>query len=253
VLAGTGALRAGAGMAVLVSPGANRTILQTALPEALYVDRDEADGDALAGADAVVAGPAMGTDDASLALLRSIAREGDAPMLLDADAVTLLARNPDLREDIGDRPLLLTPHPGEMGRLLSKSTADVVADAFAAAAEAAERFRCAVLLKGAPSLVAAPGRPTRVNVTGHSGLATGGNGDVLSGVAGAFLALGMDPADAAAAALYFAGRAAEIAGRSRGLLPTDVAAALPAALLEEPADAGGGDLPGVFLDLPAPV
>jgi hydroxyethylthiazole kinase-like uncharacterized protein yjeF len=251
VLAGTGALRAGAGMAALVSPDANRMILQTSLPEALYLDRDALPDDFLAGTQAVVAGPGMGTGDDSLALLRRIARESDAPLLLDADAVTLLARNPDLRDDIRDRLLVLTPHPGEMARLLSKPTGDITADPFGAAAQAAERFRCAVLLKGAPSLVAAPGKATLVNVAGHSGLATGGNGDVLSGVIGAFLARGMDAADAAGAALYFAGRAAEIAGRGRGLLPTDVAAALPAALLEEAAEESALGLPGIVLDLPA--
>jgi NAD(P)H-hydrate epimerase len=250
VLAGMGALRAGAGMAVLVSPGANRTILQTGLPEALYVDRDTLADDFQSAAQAVVAGPAMGTDDDSLALLRRIAKDGDAPLLLDADGVTLLVRNPALRDDIGDRPLVLTPHPGEMARLLAKRTSDITADPFAAVAEAADRFRCAVLLKGSPSLVAAPGKPTRVNVAGHSGLATGGNGDVLSGVIGAFLARGMELAEAAGAALYFAGRAAEIAGRGRGLIPTDVAEALPIAMQEDVADESALGLPGIVLDLP---
>lgn len=250
VLAGYGALRAGAGMAALVSPGANREILQTAIPEALFVDRDTVDADFQAGSKAVVAGPGMGTDDDSLALLRRIARGGDTAMLLDADAVTLLARNPDLRDDVGDRPLVLTPHPGEMGRLLSKPIGEITADPFAAASEAAERFRCAVLLKGASSLVAAPGAPTLVNVAGHSGLATGGNGDVLSGVIGAFLARGMEPAEAAGAGLYFAGRAAEIAGRGRGLIPRDVADALPDALLEDGAGESPLGLPEIVLDLP---
>jgi hydroxyethylthiazole kinase-like uncharacterized protein yjeF len=251
VLAGLGALRAGAGMAVLVSPGANRQILQTALPEALFVDRDTLEADFHAGSKAVVAGPGMGTDDDALDLLRTIARGGDAPLLLDADAVTLLARNPDLRDQVGDRPLVLTPHPGEMSRLLSKPIGEITADPFGAATEAAERFRCAVLLKGTPSLVAAPGAATLVNVAGHSGLATGGNGDVLSGVIGALLALGMAPAEAAGAGLYFAGRAAEIAGRGRGLIPRDVADALPAALLEDAPGESALGLPGIVLDLPA--
>jgi NAD(P)H-hydrate repair Nnr-like enzyme with NAD(P)H-hydrate dehydratase domain len=145
---------------------------------------------------------------------------------------------------------VLTPHPGEMGRLLAKQTSDITADPFAAAAEAAERFRCAVLLKCAPSLVAALRKRTLVNVAGHSGLATGGNGDVLSGVIGAFLARGMDPADAAGLGLYVSGRAAEIAGRGRGLLPRDVADALPAALPEDPAEESALGLPGIVLDLP---
>ncbi len=250
VLAGLGALRAGAGMAALVSPGANREILQTALPEALFVDRDVLDADFQGGSKAVVAGPGMGTDDDALALLRTIARGGDAPLLLDADAVTLLARNPGLRDEIGGRPLVLTPHPGEMGRLLGKSIGEITGDPFGAAAEAAERFRCTVLLKGAPSLVAAAGRATGVNVAGHSGLATGGNGDVLSGVIGAFLARGMEPADAAGAGLYFAGRAAQIPGRGRGLIPRDVADALPEALLEEVEPESALGLPGIVLNLP---
>jgi NAD(P)H-hydrate epimerase len=213
------------------------------------VDRDSLDPGFQSGSQAVVAGPGMGTDDASLGLLRTIVEGSGVPLLLDADALTLLARNPELRGAI-DRPLVLTPHPGEMGRLIEKSTSDVTADPFAAATEAAERFGCTVLLKGNPSLVAAPGQPTVVNVAGHSGLATGGNGDVLSGVIGAFLALGMGAVDAAGAALYYAGRAAQIAGRGRGLIPRDVAEALPAALEE---DAGQGSVlelpPGIVLDL----
>ncbi len=250
VLAGLGALRAGAGMAALVSPIANREILQTALPEALFVDRDNLEPDFLAGSKAAVAGPGMGTDDEALDLLRTIAKESDIPLLLDADAVTLLASNPDLRGVIGERPLVLTPHPGEMSRLLSIPLDQITTDPFGAVTDAAERFRCTVLLKGTPSLVAAPGQATLVSVAGHSGLATGGNGDVLSGVIGAFLARGMEPADAAGAGLWFAGRAAELAGQGRGLIPTDVAAALPIALLEAAPRQSAWGLPGIVLDLP---
>lgn len=250
VLAGFGALRAGAGMASLVSPIANREILQTALPEALYVDRDNLEPGFLAGSKAAIAGPGMGTDDEALSILHRIAKESDVPLLLDADAVTLLAQSSDLRDAFGDRPLVLTPHPGEMSRLLGIPIDQVTADPFGAASDAADRFRCTVLLKGAPSLVAAPGAATIVSVAGHSGLATGGNGDVLSGVIGAFLARGMEARDAAGAALWFAGRAAELAGRGRGLIPRDVADALPAALLEPPAPESALDLPGILLDLP---
>ncbi|HEX8453408.1 MAG TPA: NAD(P)H-hydrate dehydratase [Longimicrobium sp.] len=246
VLAGMGALRAGAGYAILVSPDDNRAIIQVSLPEALFLDRASLPDD-FSDADAVVAGPGMGTDEGSLALLRRLAR-GAAPLLLDADALTLLAKNPALRDEV-ERPLLLTPHPGEMGRLLDRPVSAITADPFAAAAEAAERFRCTVLLKGAPSLVAEAGAPTLVNVAGHSGIATGGMGDVLSGVAGAFLAVGAAPRNAAALALFHAGRAAEIAGRGRGLIPRDVADALPSALCEAPAEESDLGLPGVTLDL----
>ncbi|HEX8431357.1 MAG TPA: NAD(P)H-hydrate dehydratase [Longimicrobium sp.] len=249
-LAGMGALRAGAGYAILVSPDDNRGILQGSVPEALFLDRDDLPDDFAASADAVVAGPGMGTDDQSLALLLRLA-DGDAPLLLDADAITLLAAKPEVRDRIR-RPLLLTPHPGEMARLLGRAIPDIAADPFAAAAEAAERFRCTVLLKGWPSVVAEMGAPTLVNVTGHSGIATGGMGDVLSGVVGALLAAGATPRAAAAAGLFHAGRAAEIAGRGRGLLPRDVAEALPVAFAEDPGAASDLRLPGILLDLPRP-
>jgi NAD(P)H-hydrate epimerase len=247
LLAGMGALRTGAGYAVLVSPDANRAILQGGIPEALFQDRDALPDDFASTAASIVAGPGMGTDDGSLALLRRLAR-GHAPLLLDADALTLLARHPELRGEI-ERPLLLTPHPGEMARLLGRPVPSITADPFAAAAEAAERFRCTVLLKGNPSIVAVPGAPALVNVAGHSGIATGGMGDVLSGVTGALLAVGAAPREAAALALFYAGRAAELAGRGRGLLPRDVAEALPTALVEP---AASPRTPGVLLDLPAP-
>ncbi|HEX2202462.1 MAG TPA: NAD(P)H-hydrate dehydratase, partial [Longimicrobium sp.] len=250
VLAGSGALRSGAGMAVLVSAGENRAILQSSLPEALFEDRDALSDGVFEKADTVVAGPGMGTDDTSLALLRRVIEESGGPLLFDADATTLLAQNPDLRNEIA-APLVLTPHPGEMARLLGKETKEITADPVAAAREAAERFGCVVLLKGAPSVVAAPDRPMLVNVTGHSGIATGGMGDVLSGVAGAFLALGIDGRDAAGLGLFHAGRAAEIAGKGRGLTPRDVADALPSALSENAPRESALRLPGITLDLRA--
>jgi NAD(P)H-hydrate epimerase len=235
-------------MAVLVAPEANRAIIQTAIPEALFEDRDSVDDEVFAKADAIVAGPGMGTDDDALALLRRIVSAADCPLLLDADATTLLATHPELRDEIG-QPLLLTPHPGEASRLLGMETKEITADPFAAATKAADRFRCAVLLKGAPSLVARSGEPTLVSVSGHSGIATGGMGDTLSGVTGALLALCRDPWTAAGLGLWYCGRAAEIAGRGRGLLPRDVADAVPDALLERAPDESPLALPGITIDL----
>ncbi len=251
VMVATAALRSGAGLVRTFSPDANRAILQIAVPEALFTSSDADDADELlAGADAVVGGPGMGTDDTARALLDRIVAASGAPLLLDADALTLLARDPDLLA-AADRPLLLTPHPGEMGRMLGCDTTEVTADPLAAARRAAERWGCAVLLKGAPSLALAPGGAPWYSVSGHSGIATGGMGDTLAGVAGALLARGCEPLAAAALALFFTGRAAELAGRGRGLLPRDIAECLPAALLEDVEDGLSRLPPGVFLDLPA--
>jgi NAD(P)H-hydrate epimerase len=225
-------------------------VIQTAIPEALFVDR-EGDGawDALEASDAIVCGPGIGTDAGARALLARILRDLDRPTLLDADALTLIAKEPDLLPESGRGRFVLTPHPGEMGRLLGRETAAVTADPFAAAEEAARRFQCAVLLKGTPSLVAAPDVPTLINVAGYSGIATSGMGDTLGGVAGAFLALRVAPREAVALALLYAGRAAEWAGRGRSLLPRDVAEALPLAF-EDAAPFGDLRLPDVLLDLP---
>ncbi|HEV2131495.1 MAG TPA: NAD(P)H-hydrate dehydratase [Longimicrobiaceae bacterium] len=249
VLVGTAAARAGAGLVQLVSPAENRVILQTSLPEALFTAREEEGlGEMFADSDAIVAGPGMGTDDSALQVLRQVLETGDAPLVLDADALTLLARHPELEELVGRRSVLLTPHPGEMSHLAGAEVKEIVSDPFRFAAEIAERFGCALLLKGAPSLVASPGTPTLANVVGHSGIATGGMGDTLAGIAGALLAMGCSPREAGALALFLSGRAAEIAGRGRSLLPRDIDEALDQAFadLRSPAS---HPLPEVLLDL----
>jgi NAD(P)H-hydrate epimerase len=252
ILAAMGALRAGVGKARVVSPAANRVALQTAAPEALFVDREgEGVWDALNACDALLCGPGMGTDQAARDLLGRILRDLGLPTILDADATTLLAGDAGLLPAEGRERFVLTPHPGEMGRLLGRDTGAVVADPFAAAAEAAERYGCAVLLKGTPSVIAAPGEPALVNVAGYSGIATSGMGDTLGGVAGAFLSVGVDPRTAVALALLFAGRAAERAGLGRSLLPRDVADALPRAFADA-SPFGTLRAPDLLLDLSAP-
>lgn len=252
IMVAAGALRAGAGMVRVVSSESNRLAVHSALPEAIFVERSgsEVEG-ALKASDAVVIGPGIGTDEEALALLRRILRDTTLPTLVDADALTLVARHPEIQGGgFGDR-FLLTPHPGEMSRLLSIPAGQVVEDPFATVARAAERFGSAVLLKGSPSLIADRDGPVLANVSGHSGVATGGMGDTLAGVAGAMLASGLPPGKAAALAIFFAGRAAELAGLGRSLLPRDVAEALPAALAEEVVSPIS-ELPDVLLDLAPP-
>jgi ADP-dependent NAD(P)H-hydrate dehydratase / NAD(P)H-hydrate epimerase len=252
ILAAMGALRAGAGLARIVSHPDNRVVVQGSIPEAIFQSRED-DGvrEAFRGADAIVIGPGMGTDDDARSCLELALRESQCPLVMDADAITLLSRHPDLLGGDAAARVLLTPHPRELGRLMEMDTEDVVSDPFEAAARAVVRFGCAVLLKGSPSIVARLGEPTLVNISGHSGVATGGMGDTLSGVAGAFAAAGANPAEAGALALHFAGRAAEIAGRGRGLLPRDVAEAMPEAL-QAAGPPNRLQRADVILDLPAP-
>lgn len=250
VLVGTAAARAGAGLVRLISPAENRVVLQSSIPEALFTAREEGLDAIFEDSDAIVAGPGMGTDEGALRVLRQALEVGDAPLVLDADALTLLSRHAELEEPVRRRAVLMTPHPGEMSRLAGAEVKEIVSDPFRFAAEAAERYRCAVLLKGAPSLVASPGEPTLANVVGHSGIATGGMGDTLAGIAGALLAMGCGAREAGALALFLSGRAAEIAGRGRSLLPRDIDEALDQAFadLRSPAS---HPLPEVLLDLPS--
>jgi ADP-dependent NAD(P)H-hydrate dehydratase / NAD(P)H-hydrate epimerase len=259
-IAGHSAMRAGAGYVRVASVEANRAIVQTLVPEALFVDRADqvALRDAVAQSDAVLIGPALGTDSAAAAildqLLDAVASAGGR-CVLDADALTILAdRDAGLRAlgtgAFGDG-VLLTPHPGEMSRITGQDVAVIRADPMAAARELAGSAGVAVLLKGAPSVVAAPGQRVLVSGVGSSDLATAAMGDQLGAAAATFLAAGADPPTAAGLALFYGGRAAELAGRGRSLTPHDVADAFHLAFAD-PGPAGSPlELPFILFDQPA--
>ena len=235
VLAGLAARRTGAGLVRLSCVDANREIVQTLVPEATFVAHEELAADDGDLAHALVAGPGLGRDRAAAETLdRALEITVTKPTLLDADALNLFAARgrAALREIAEHRPLVLTPHPGELERLTGRPVGDCVADPAAAARDAAETFGATVLLKGQPSVVASPGGPLLVNTAGSSDTASAGMGDQLAGTIGALLAGGCEPADAAAAGLYFSSRAADLCDMGRSLGPRDVAEALPRALGE---------------------
>lgn len=254
ILSARGALSTGAGMVRVVSAASNRDAVHAAVPEALFVDAED-DGavrDAVAAGGAVVAGPGWGSDDEGARILSEALSEGDAPCVLDADALNLVAAGAlDGAALASRRPVLLTPHPGEMARLLPDGPSPTD-ERPACVRAAAERFGCAVLLKGAPSLVAAPDAAVRIDTQSASDLAVGGMGDVLAGVCGTLLAQGLAPATAGAVGLYLSGRAARLAGRGAGLAPSDVIRWLPDALREGGAPLSDLDLPFVLFDADAP-
>lgn len=249
IMCGHAALRAGAGTVRIVSPPENRVAIQTAIPEALFVDRT-ADDLAEIGrtAAALVIGPGMGTDPAARDALVRILGTADCPLLMDADGLTLLSGEPGLLPKRLRSGCVLTPHPGEMSRLLEIPTEHVTADPFAAVESARDRFGCTVLLKGAPTLVAAPAEPTLANVTGHSGVGVGGMGDTLAGLIGALLARGIPAYEAAGLGIYYAGCAADRVGRGRPLLPRDLAEMLPRVLGRRP-ESAGLEFPDILLEL----
>jgi NAD(P)H-hydrate epimerase len=247
ILAGQAAFRSGAGLVRVCSVSENRSAVHQALPEAIYVEASDADAvrAALEESDAVAAGPGLGTAMAAIDLLALVLEGPRRPTVLDADALNLAAAGAvDLREVAGRRPLLITPHPGEMSRLMGPGDLD----AASAARAAAEHFGCTVLLKGAPSVVAQPGQALWIDTLSSSDLAVAGMGDALTGVCGSLMAQGLDAATAASVGLYCTGRSARLAGRGMSLTPSDVIRWLPEAIHEGGDDWTDLDLPFVIYD-----
>jgi len=152
------------------------------------------------------------------------------PVLVDADGITVLSAHRGLLSR--SAPTLLTPHAGELARLLGADRADIESRRLRYATQAAAELGCTVLLKGSTTVIGSPagGDPVMVNPTGTSWLATAGSGDVLSGLAGALLAQGLDPVRAAAAGAYLHGIAARLAAEGAPIGASDVIGALPAAI-----------------------
>ena len=229
-LAALGALHSGAGLVAVVTvagAGLGAPIEATRLELPAW-QADQLEGLHAEGADALAAG--MGLGEVSDELLESLVRS-PWPLLLDADAL-----QSSLERWLPARRLetVLTPHPGEAARLLGCEVSEITCDPFAAAQQLAERFGAIIVLKGAPTLVACRGQRTFVNSSGNPGMASGGMGDVLSGVIAALIAQGLSAWDAARLGVYLHGAAADLEMRATGVgfLASDVARALPAARLE---------------------
>ena len=205
------AARAGAGLVSVYTTREAATPLRARLPEAMVsalpgpVVTREALGPAfpaeLRRRGTLVAGPGLTTDDAALSALCHALESGVARAVLDADALTLLAAHPDLLETLPPATIL-TPHPGEAARLLGTDSSEVQRDRPAALHALVTKTGATVVLKGAGTLVGAPGRGIHVLRAGNPGMATGGSGDVLAGICGALLAQGLAPFDAARLAVW---------------------------------------------------
>jgi NAD(P)H-hydrate epimerase len=179
-------------------------------------------------------GPGLSRHPETAVLVRRLVARVGKPMVIDADALNALADAPVILE--GEHaPAVLTPHPGEMARLMGVSTGAVQAKRAHFAGAAANRCNCVIILKGACALVAEPGRPLTVNPTGNPGMASGGTGDVLTGIVAGLIAQGLLPFEAAASGAYLHGLAGDLAAQRVGeesLVAGDVLAALPDALCQ---------------------
>jgi hydroxyethylthiazole kinase-like uncharacterized protein yjeF len=250
IMAGQAALCSGAGLLTIATPGVVLPIVAAAHPEFMtealistdagtmskgnLIDRPSLLGRIQEGKDVLAIGPGLGEHEETQEAIRSLVRNGDQPVILDADGLNAFAGHADELNQRQSRFVAITPHPGEMARLLGVSTKDVQADRVKTATEAAKRWNVYVILKGAHTILASPDGRIFVNTTGNAGLAKGGSGDVLTGILAALT--GQFKTDdwlrVLALGVYLHGAAADQAVQGTdpsGLLASEVAAAVPRA------------------------
>jgi hydroxyethylthiazole kinase-like uncharacterized protein yjeF len=233
LLALNGALRAGAGLVTWATDEKTVEHAQALFPELMLRFRGDHETDAWVdaiceGASALVVGPGLGQDDKATALVLALLSGTELPMCLDADGLNILAKNPTAWERVR-APLVLTPHPKEMSRLVGASVDEVQRDRVAMALQLSVARQCTVVLKGAGTVIADAEGAVTIVKGGNAGMAVGGTGDVLAGIIGAYLASGMSGAEAAQAGVLLhacAGDAAARAHGEAGMRPTDLVAAM---------------------------
>ena len=233
ILSARACLRSGVGLLTVCSPSCNNDILQISVPEAMTIPADDlyANTD-LSRYNAVGAGPGLGQGDSQTAILEKLLKSSSYPMVLDADALNIISRSRYLMEYI-PAGSILTPHPGELRRLTGdfRDPEDMIDKAIGIATE----NNITVVVKGAPTVTVSPAGTLYVNTTGNPGMATGGSGDVLTGMVLALLAQGYNHDEAAFIAVYIHGLAGDIAARRlsmTAMTSADIADSLPAAWLQ---------------------
>jgi NAD(P)H-hydrate epimerase len=242
-LAARAAMRSGSGLVTVATPASQQPVLAALLLEAMTEPVAETPRRTIAfealtalvdlatERDAVALGPGLGLDPETADVVRALARDVPKPLVIDADGLTALAGRLETVA-AAPAPRCLTPHPGEMARLLGVSTDHVQRDRIEAARSSAVGSRSHVVLKGATSVIADPDGRVVLNPTGNPGMASGGTGDVLTGMVGAFLARGLAADAALQSAVYLHGSAGDLAAARTGheaLIASDVIAAIPAA------------------------
>ena len=235
VICSKASLRCGAGLVKAVIPKSAYPLVAAHLTQPIFdpvLENDEGTFSAhsVAGivkdldwADSVVLGCGMGVNDDTMAVFETVMKNSNAPVILDADGINCLNRRISILEEI-KVPIVLTPHPGEMSRLISKQVAEIQDDRINISKEFAKKYGVVLVLKGANTVVT-DGERVFVSVTGNPGMAMGGSGDMLSGMIGAFASQGMTALEAALAGVYLHGLCGDIAAEKlsqRGMLVDDM-------------------------------
>ncbi len=236
-------LRSGAGVATLGIPASLNAIMEVKLTEVMTLPLpEEPEGhlgpeafkgimETLDRYDVLALGPGLGTALGTRELVGRLLREVEKPMVVDADGLNCAQDNPQLLAQKRGS-LIITPHPGELARLLKKGVREIQRDRISAAREASDRFECVVVLKGANTIVAGEEGRIGINTSGCPGMATAGSGDVLTGCISTFLAQGLGPFQAACCGVYLHGKAGELAAHiigMEGMVAGDILAHLPLA------------------------
>lgn len=239
-LASDAAVKAGAGLVSLYTPLSSRDVLAIKLTEVMVHGLLERMPGILGGgaasdvassadaADVLAIGPGLGTSESTQEAVRTILQKITTPVVIDADALTALAGHTEILAAMQAQKVL-TPHPGEMARLTGLEIAEIEADRINVAKKYAEEWQAIVVLKGAPTVIGCPNGTVYVNSTGNSSLATGGSGDVLTGIIAGLAAQEISLQEAAICGVYLHGLAAELMGIDIGLAAGELAALLPQA------------------------
>ena len=246
IMAGKAALRCGIGLLKIAVPKSIYPVCATNILESVYYPLEETSNGVISSkntdfllemcekSSAVVIGCGLSVCDDTKNLVQSVITNCEKPLVIDADALNCICNKPEILKNL-KAPAIITPHPGEMARLLHSTPKTVNSNRENTAIDFAKKFGVVTVLKGAGTIIASPDGEVYINHTGNSGMATGGSGDVLSGIIGSLLSQGAAPINAAAAGVFLHGTIGDLAAEKLGkisMLPTDMIDMIPTAYLK---------------------
>lgn len=246
VMSAKAAIRCGTGIIQVALPRSIYPIVASQVVEPVFTLLDDSQSDrcaaenqatlrvALSNASACLIGCGLGKNEMTSSLVFYMISHAKVPLIIDADGINMIAENINILEAV-KVPTVLTPHPGEMARLCNTTVQDIQAHRLEYATSFAKQYRVILVLKGAGTIIAEPNGMTHLNLTGNAGMAKGGSGDVLAGMIASFIAQNIEPAKAAAGAVYLHGAAGDRCAKAFSkcaMLPTDMINMLPKLLLE---------------------